>query len=119
MRYLSAILALLLLTTGQPFAAAAGVLCEVKGKDCPANAAYGVKCCCETGCDCDGSKERTPAPTRTPSYDNPRLDFALVETPTLLPSVSMADDFKPFRIAVELKTTHALPRVAVTCIRLN
>ena len=119
MKPLSTILALLLLATGQPFAAAAGILCEVKGKDCSANAVLAVKCCCETGCDCDGSKDRTTAPTLAASHDNHRADFALVEMPAAAPTARVAELFKPLRGAAEWRTPHSPPRVAVTCIRLS
>ena len=119
MRHLPAILALLLLATGQPFAVAAGVLCGLQGKDCPASAVLGVRCCCDTGCECDGSKDRTNAPAQNAGHDGPRVEFAFFEMPTLTPGVSDAELFKPRRLAVELVIAHALPRVAVTCIRLN
>ena len=119
MRSLSTILVLLLLATGRPFAGAAGFLCEVKGKDCSANAVWGVKCCCETACDCDGSKDRTTAPTLAASHDNLRADFALVEMPAAAPTARVAELFKPLRVAAEWRTPHPRPRVAVTCIRLN
>lgn len=119
MKCLSAILALLLLATAQPFGVVAGILCEVKGEACQANGVLGVQCCCDTGCDCDGSKDRTTAPSRAVSPDNLRLDFALVEMPMQAPAASEAQVFTPCRIAIELMIAHALPRVAVTCIRLN
>jgi hypothetical protein len=110
---------LLLLATSQPFLGAGGILCEMKGKDCPANAALGVPCCCDTGCDCGASKERTPPPTQPAGHDNLRVDFALVEIPTVTPAAGEPELFEPVRIAAELATAHVLPRVAVTCIRLN
>lgn len=119
MRHLSTIVALLLLATSQPFVAASGILCGVNGKDCPASVVTGINCCCESECNCDTLKNHTPAPTKTASEESPRADFALIEIPTVTPAARETELFEPVRIAAELTAVHALPRVAVTCIRLN